>query len=135
MFACAPSPARRRKIRQSAQVPGLAGPIMVNERSSHDMEVDMFQRVKTAYQRIARVLKQAAAPRRSVRLNVVQLEERATPAMSFTLLAPIDPPSSMVVVVAPPAAPVHQVLASDTSVRADLFGVGDAGEEQVNELE
>ena len=136
MVACAPSPARRRKIRQSAQVRGLAGPMMGDESIPHDREVVMFQRVRMAYQFLAQSIKQTPAPRRPVRLNVVQLEERTTPAIGIDLVAPIDPPDVAHWVSAPPPiAPTPQVLACNAAVRADLFGVGDAGAEHVDALE
>lgn len=97
----------------------------------------MFQRVRMAFEFFVESLKQPSTPtRRSVRLDVVRLEERATPAVTFDLLAPVEPPPVHLIAAPAPAAPAQPVivLASDTTVRADLFGVGET-EEQVNELE
>ena len=76
----------------------------------------MFQRVVAAYQRLTH---QPRANRRSAVLNVLALEERATPAVAETLLLPIHPPETVLLVTVPtPTAPTAPV------VRSDLFCSG-----------
>jgi hypothetical protein len=95
----------------------------------------MFQRVITAYHQLTRTLRNTTAPRWTVRLNVVALEERATPAGG--LLPPIQPPTTVLVTTLPPvAAPVVNANATGPSVRTDLFGAGaEAKPQQSDDLE
>src|SRR5713226_8521363 len=90
-------------------------------------EVGMLQRVITAYRRIARRARKSAAARRSVLLNVLLLEERATPAGLDGLLPPTHPPeavlaAAMSAVGVPTQPQVGNGSAANASVRSDLFG-------------
>lgn len=107
----------------------------------------MLQRVIAAYHRLASVPNwswgarffRTAAGQRSVVLNVLVLEERATPAGTERFLPPIQPP--VAVLVAPISAVSFQTQpavdnGSAASVRSDLFGPGDMGKpENADELE
>ena len=109
----------------------------------------MLQCVITAYERIAsfpnrslgRRFFHRAARRKSVLLNILVLEERATPAGTASFLPASHLPGA--VLVAPVSAvsiqtqpPVNNGSAANASVRSDLFGPGDAGEhENADELE
>lgn len=95
----------------------------------------MFQQVVTAYRQLAYSMRKTAGRRHSAGLSLQELEERAAPAID--LLPPVQPPAVVIVaVVSPSVAPAHSVLASDSSVRADLFGPANAGQpEEPDELE
>jgi hypothetical protein len=101
----------------------------------------MLQCVITAYQRIASFPNwslgtrffPSAARRKSVLLNILVLEERATPAGTDSFLPPIHPPGAVLVAPVPAVSiqtqpPVDNGSAANASVRSDLFGPGDAGE-------
>jgi hypothetical protein len=107
----------------------------MDKQVSQDREVAMFQRVITAYHRITRTLRNTTAPRWTVRLNVVALEERATPAGG--LLPPIQPPTTVLVTTLPPVvAPAVNANAAVPSVRTDLFGAGaEAKPQQSDDLD
>jgi hypothetical protein len=115
--------------------------MMLDECLSQITEVAMLQRAIAAYRRIARSRRKTAARRRSVPLNVLILEERATPAGTDSFLAPIHPPEAVLVaqippVSFPPQSSISNGNLANAAVRSDLFGVGGAGKpEQVNELE
>jgi hypothetical protein len=109
----------------------------------------MLQRVIAAYQRIASFPNwslgtrffPSAARRRSVPLNVLVLEERATPAGTDSFLPPIHPHVAVLVAPFPTVfiqtqPQVDNGSAAIASVRSDLFGPGDAGKpETADELE
>jgi hypothetical protein len=109
----------------------------------------MLQCVIAAYQRITSFPNwsfgtrffRTAARRRTVLLNVLVLEERATPAGTDSFLPPIHPPEAVLVAPIPAVSirsqpPVDNGSAANASVRSDLFGPGEAGKpENANELE
>jgi hypothetical protein len=109
----------------------------------------MLQCVIAAYHRIASFPKwslgtkffRTAAGRRSVLLNVVVLEERATPAGTVSFVPPIHPPEAVLVAPVPAVSiqmpsSVGNGSAANASVRSDLFGPGEAGKpENADELE
>jgi hypothetical protein len=109
----------------------------------------MLQCVIAAYQRIASFPNgslgmrffPSAARRKSVLLNILVLEERATPAGTNSFLPPIHLPGAVLVAPVPAVSiqtqpPVDNGSAANASVRSDLFGPGDAGEpENADELE
>ena len=88
----------------------------------------------TSCPEIATSLRSTAAVRKPVCLSVVPLEERATPAAPVLLLPPVQPPA-IVVVMPPTVAPGHPAAAGDSAVRTDLFGVANADQPRVDELE
>ena len=109
----------------------------------------MLQCVTTAYQRIVSFPNGSlgtwffprAARRKSVLLNILVLEERATPAGTDSFLPPIHMPGAVLVAPVPAVSiqtqpSVDNGSAANASVRSDLFGPGDAGEsEHADELE
>jgi hypothetical protein len=109
----------------------------------------MLQCVIAAYRRIVSFPNwslgtrffRTVAGRRSVLLNVVVLEERATPAGTDNFLPPIHPPEVVLVAAIPAVSiqtqpPVDNGSAANAAVRSDLFGAGDAGKpENADELE
>ncbi len=93
----------------------------------------MLRRVIAVYRQFANLARKSTSGRRSFPLHVVALEERATPAAQCLL--PAIQPSALVMIVSPPQA-VASAAGAASSVRADLFGVGDVAKaEHANEWE
>ena len=85
----------------------------------------MWHGVLAVCQRIAGCVNRTAV-RASAPLQIIVLEERATPAVAANYLPPIQPPVTVLVAVAPMLQPNASPDTATTSVRRDLFGSGNA---------
>ena len=83
----------------------------------------MYQHIVATYRHITRLRSRSAVARKSIRLNILNMEERTTPAV----LPLFQAPETVRILEIPAAIVPNDADAINASVRSDLFGVGGAG--------